>query len=265
MPSVARISVTPVRTFRLVHPDEVQLTALGVVENRRFLLVDAEGKRLRSSLTVWPAPVSAEWDASSETLRVEVDGEAFEGAALGDGESFVVDLNGGPVTVQAVGGAWADALSELLGKPVRIARPEHPGLLQNAPVTLVSRASLERLGAEAGREVDARRFRMLFDLDGCEPHEEDAWDGRRVRIGEAVVRVGGPVERCAVTTRNPETGEVDLDTLRLIRGYREPRDGVTIPFGVYAEVETPGRVRAGDPVEPVYAPAPPPSGKPRRS
>jgi uncharacterized protein YcbX len=154
--------------------------------------------------------------------------------------------------VQALDGPWREALSTLHGSPVRIVRPDGPGQLQLTPVTLVSRASLERLGREAGGDaVDGRRFRMLFDLDGCGPHEEDGWDGRRVRIGEAVVRVAGPVERCAVTTRNPETGEVDLDTLGLIRGYREPRDGVTIPFGVYARVETPGLVRGGDPVEPL--------------
>jgi uncharacterized protein YcbX len=92
---------------------------------------------------------------------------------------------------------------------------------------------------------------MLFELDGCSAHEEDAWSGRQVRVGEAVLRVGGPVERCAVTTRDPDTGVRDLDTLRLIGGYREPRDGVEIPFGVYAAVERPGHVRVGDEVTPL--------------
>ena len=116
-------------------------------------------------------------------------------------------------------------------------------------MTLVSRASLARLEREAGRSVEPRRFRMLFDLDGCDEHEEDTWAGRRVRIGDAVLRVGGGVGRCAVTTRDPDTGERDLDTLRLLRGYREPLDDGEIPFGVYAQVEESGRVRVGDPVE----------------
>jgi uncharacterized protein YcbX len=150
-----------------------------------------------------------------------------------------------------VEGPWTDPLSRLHGSPVRIVRPDGPGELQEAPLTLVSRASLERLEREAGRRVDPRRFRMLFDLDGCGEHEEDAWGGRRVRIGGALVRVGGGVGRCAVTTRDPETGERDLDTLRLLRGYREPLEDGEIPFGVYAEVEQPGRVRVGDPVEPL--------------
>jgi uncharacterized protein len=120
-------------------------------------------------------------------------------------------------------------------------------------VTLVSDGSLARLAREAKcDEVDARRFRMLFELTGCEPHEEDTWNGRLFSIGEAVVRVGGPVDRCAVTTRDPDTGERDLDTLRLLKSYRGQResDGAVL-FGVYARVEQWGLVRVGDPVEPV--------------
>jgi uncharacterized protein YcbX len=92
---------------------------------------------------------------------------------------------------------------------------------------------------------------MLFDLDGCSVHEEDTWSGRRVRIGGAVIRVGGGVGRCAVTTRDPDTGMRDLDTLRLLRAYREPLGDGEIPFGVYAVVEQPGVVRVGDEVTPL--------------
>jgi uncharacterized protein YcbX len=88
---------------------------------------------------------------------------------------------------------------------------------------------------------------MLFELDGCSPHEEDTWDGLVFEIGSAVVRVGGPVDRCAVTTRDPDLGERDLDTLRLLKEYRGQRevDGAVL-FGVYATVERPGVVRVGD-------------------
>lgn len=251
MPAVARISITPVRTFRLSHPQEVELTARGVVQNRGFLLVDGDGKRLRSSLTIWRAPVSAEWDSAGERLRVEVDGEVFEGSALPAGEPIVVESSDRQVSVRALEGPWTEALSALHGSPVRIARPDRPGELQSAPVTLVSRGSLARLEREAGQPVDPRRFRMLFDLDGCSEHEEDTWAGRRVRIGDAVVRVGIGVGRCAVTTRDPDTGERDLDTLRILRSYREHLPDGEIPFGVYAEVEEPGIVRVGDEVTPL--------------
>jgi hypothetical protein len=63
------------------------------------------------------------------------------------------------------------------------------------------------------------------------------------------VRVGGPVPRCATTTRDPTTGIRDLDTLHAIKSYRGLRDGRKLDFGVYGEVERPGRVRVGDPAQ----------------
>jgi uncharacterized protein len=247
---VSLISITPVRCFGLLHPHEVELTEAGVVENRRFLLVDENGERLRSSVTYWPIPLSARYDAERETLSVRFpDGVVAEGSALELGEKILPTMGERTIPSRVLDGPWTESLARLAGKPVRIARTEMPGAALEEPLTLVSEESVERLGQEAGREVDGRRFRMLFTVRGCEPHEEDEWNGRLVRLGGAVIRVGGPVARCALTTRSPETGARDLDTLKLIKGYRGVRDGGAIDFGVYARVEEPGRVRIGDPIE----------------
>jgi MOSC domain-containing protein len=248
MKTIARISVTPIRGFRFEHPLEVELTERGVVENRRFYLVDGDGNRLRSSLTAWPIAVEGRYDAARERLWMSLpDGSEVEGSALGNGPEVAGVFDGGRVVpARVVEGEWTELLSALAGHQVRVARPEHPGECFAEPVTLLSDGSLARLSQEAGTEVDERRFRMLFLLAGCDEHEEDGWAGRLVRVGEARVRVCGPVDRCAATTRHPQTGERDLDTLRLIRSYRGVRDGEAIDFGVSASVEQPGRVRVGD-------------------
>jgi uncharacterized protein len=249
MTRVARISISPVKGFRLLHPEEVELGPDGVAENRRFFLVGADGQRLRSSRTPWPVRVRAEYDSDRERLRMELpDGTRIEGSAEAEGEAVHSTSGTIDVTGRVVAGPWEAPLSRLAGHPVRLVRADETGAGLNAPVTLVSDGSLARLAREAGRsELDSRRFRMLFELEGCEPHEEDTWEGLRLAIGEAVVRVGGPVDRCAVTTRDPETGERDLDTLRLLKDYRGQResDGAVL-FGVYARVEQPGVVRVGD-------------------
>jgi MOSC domain-containing protein len=251
MPSVELISVTPVKCFALDHPDSITLTEGGVLENRRFLLVDGERKRLRSSLTSWPIVISARYDVGTERLWMRFpDGAELEESALGSGDPVEIDLHGRTLAARPVEGGWNERLSAMAGHLVRVMRPEEHGHVQAAPVTLISDGSLERLGREAGRPVDGRRFRMLFTLSGCRPHEEDEWEGRLLRMGEAVVRVGGPVDRCAMTTRDPDTGQTDLDTLRLIKGYRGLSERRTIDFGVYAEIVEAGRVRVGDTVEP---------------
>jgi uncharacterized protein YcbX len=249
---VARISISPVKGFRLLHPERVELGPNGVVENRRFFLVGPDGQRLRSSRTPWPVRVRAEYDADRERLRMQFpDGLRVEGDAAAEGEPVHSTSGTIDVTGRVVEGPWEAPLSQLAGHPVRLVHADEVGAGPNAPVTLVSDGSLRRLAQEAGRpEVDSRRFRMLFELAGCEPHEEDTWDGGQLAIGDAVVRVGGPVDRCAVTTRDPETGERDLDTLRLLKDYRGQResDGAVL-FGVYATVKQPGRVRLGDQAE----------------
>jgi uncharacterized protein len=137
-------------------------------------------------------------------------------------------------------------MSALAGMPVRLVKLDRPGRVQGEPVTIVSTASLRKFDDEAGHDVDARRFRMLFHVDGCDPHEEDDWLGRRVRVGDAVVCVVELVERCVVTTRDPTSGRRDLDTLALLKRYRG-----SIDFGVRATVDTPGALSVGGIVDPL--------------
>ena len=156
-------------------------------------------------------------------------------------------------------GSWQEALSAYAGEPLTLLWSETGAVdrgVGGGAVTVVSRASLERLREEAGvaGSVDGRRFRMLFEIDGVEPHEEDEWIGRRVEIGDAVVAPVGDVGRCAVTTKNPDTGETDLDTLGTLAAYRREGRTEPLPFGVHAAVVQPGRVRVGDAVRPLPVP-----------
>jgi len=87
---------------------------------------------------------------------------------------------------------------------------------------------------------------MLIELEGGGAHEEDTWIGRRIELGGTVLFISKQVARCAITTQDPDTGTRDLDTLRTIISYRGLRDGENVDFGVYGEVERPGRIRLGD-------------------
>jgi uncharacterized protein len=249
--SVARISLTPVKSFRLNHPGEVLLGADGVAGNRLFVLVGADGERLRSSKTPWPVVVSAEYDSASDALAMTFPGGAeVSGSAAPTGEVLECELGKRAQRVALVPGPWDELLSKLAGRPVRLARVEREGAAMVEPVTIVSLASVARVSQAAGVDsIDSRRFRTLFELDGAAEHEEDAWAGRRVRLGEAVIEVGDPVIRCAVTTRDPESGERDLDTLGLIASYRGRGEDGEIFFARYARVAEPGVVRVGDEVE----------------
>ena len=117
---------------------------------------------------------------------------------------------------------------------------------------LARSAALEELARALGLDgrVDGRRFRMTLGVEGVAAHAEDGWIGRQVAVGEAVVVPRGNVGRCRVTSLGPDTGTPDLETLDALAVYRGGVETTEpLPFGVWCEVVSPGRVARGDPVE----------------
>jgi MOSC domain-containing protein len=248
VPTVALISLAPVKSLALDHPEHVHLTLAGVAEDRRLYLVDDAGRLYNGTRHGPLVRVRATYDDRTGRMTLDFpDGRVGGVVELAD--AIETDFWGRTVSGRVVRGPWAEALSDWAGASLRLVRTDVPGDAADVHrVTMVSEESCSELARNAGAPVDARRFRMLFTLTGCSPHEEDEWSGRTVRIGGAVVRVAGQVPRCVVTTQDPETGLVDLDVLRTIARYRGRRDG-DVAFGVYADVEEAGPVRVGDTVE----------------
>jgi uncharacterized protein len=257
---VVRISIAPVKSLALVHPDEVQLERGGVVGNRRFWLRDERGALYAGKRDGRMMQIHPEWDEATRRLALTFpDGKRVEGT-VEVGEPVAAELYRVPRTSRRVIGPWQDAISSFVGRPLELlwadadAVDRTPG---GGAVSLVSRGSLERLRAEIGadEDVDGRRFRMLLEIDGVDAHDEDGWIGRNVRIGEATVVFNGDIGRCVVTSRHPDTGEIDLPTLVTLASYRPEGVSETLPFGVYGAVAVPGRVRVGDIAEPLSSPA----------
>ncbi len=257
MATVARIQIAPVKALGLVFPDEVEVGVEGVVGDRRFWLTTADGRLMNNKLVGPLALIKPDWDEGTGELRLTFpDGETVAGTVeLGDELEPV--MYGEPLLSRPVLGPWQSAISGFAGQPLSLWWAER-GAVDRArdggAASLVSRGSLERIGEVAGTEpLDGRRFRMLLEVDGIDPHAEDAWIGQAVQIGGAVIRFNGDVGRCVVTSQNPDTGVTDVDTLGALALYR--REGVTepLPLGIYGEVVTAGRVRVGDAVTPLDA------------
>jgi uncharacterized protein len=252
-PTVARFNVTPVKSTRLQHPDEVRLARHGAVGNREFFFVDGDGRRLSGERKHPLLGIRSSYDASSNRLSLETPhGLVTEGPVEPGPEALTVDFWGRPVPAHVVEGDFSGVLSKFVGREVRLARVDRPGDATDVhPVTLVSLASVEELSRRGGRDrsVDPGRFRMTIELDGCEPHEEDSWSGCSAVVGEATIRIGEQVPRCVVTTLDPATGVRDFPTLSVIADYRDRTAKNQLPFGVYADVVEPGTVRVGDALE----------------
>lgn len=247
---VARVGFAPVKGTRHRAHDAAELTVRGPTGDRAFCLVDlAAGRVLRSVEN--PALVQAVASLSGAVLRVELPAGYVEDevpGSPGTGPVHRLDYWGRTAQVELLDGPWSAALSEHLGREVRLARPRASAQIVYAgAVTLVGTGSLDRLAtALGGVQVDSARFRstLLVDTGDLPPHVEDDWVGHRLRVGEVVLRVTGRVPRCAVVDSDPVSGSRDAPVLAALAGYRRA-DGEVL-FGVDAEVTTPGRVHAGD-------------------
>ena len=248
---VTALSVTPVKGTRLHRVDAIELGELGAHGNRRFFVVDDRDRM-----------VNAKMIGALQTVIASVDGEQLR-FLFPDGRTVESPIELGEPSVDVwffsastqarpLLGPLSDALSDHIGRPLRV--------MEGAPASdrgrqggasLITQGSLARLAEVAGEEsLDPRRFRMLIEVDGIAPHAEDGWVGRTVRIGDAAVRFRGHVGRCLITSRDPDTGVVDLPTLDLLGEYRR---GINLteplPFGIYGEVVQPGTIHIGDPVD----------------
>ena len=250
MPHVARLNIAPVRSLGLETRDEILLTPDGVAEDRRFYVIDGGGRLVDQLTSGEMVQVTAWTDPEATRLRL-----TFPDGTTVDDEVRLLDpvetaVHGRTAQGHLVDGPWAERLGAFLGRTVQIVRCDRIGGTRSAhPATLLTDGSMDALAAVLGvGDLDARRFRMLIDLENGGAHEEDTWIGGRIGLGETVLLISAPVARCAMTTHDPSTGERDYDTLRAIKDYRGQVNGKDLMFGVWGEVETPGRIRLGDEV-----------------
>jgi uncharacterized protein YcbX len=111
-----------------------------------------------------------------------------------------------------------------------------------APVSIIVDAWLADLSAHVGYPVEPSRFRpnlFVQAAPGFAALEEDLI-GWELDLGTARLRVRTPIERCVVTTYDPDGGESDPRILRFVAQQRKTW------MGVYCDVVTTGVVRPGD-------------------
>jgi len=152
--------------------------------------------------------------------------------------------------LRAIFGRSADEpLPELSLFPPEVLEFESPpGTYFDAfPLLLLSESSLRSMNDKAPESrFDVRRFRPNFLVsarDASAAFPEQGWRGRRLRIGEAILRITVECPRCVMVTHGFEDLPRDSAVMRTL--VREAGGNL----GVYATVDTPGRIRVGDALE----------------
>ncbi len=143
------------------------------------------------------------------------------------------------------GAALQQELSEAFGSPVQMMLLNQ-GIFDEASVSVISAATIEAIGKEAGFELDVRRFRpnlLIETLDG-KPFAEDAWVGKIIRFqpdaNAAGISVSMRDPRCAMINIDPVTGVIDPKVMKAAVRLNDN------DAGLYASVVKAGSISVGD-------------------
>jgi uncharacterized protein YcbX len=268
------ITVYPVKSAKGVAVATAGVERWGLRDDRRWAIVDADGRRLKTLRAPAIMSISAtpRCDGGLDLSAPGVP-DLVIGAPSPTNGYVPVDLYGLDQAVS--GGAAADTwLSQVLGRHARLVwlddparrpvSPAHGGrsgdplsLADAAPLLLITTASLRQLdawiAARATREgegqpppLDPRRFRPNVVVDTNVPFIEENWT--TVRIGDIRFRLAEHCDRCATTLIDPDTLQRGREPVRVLARHRR-RDG-KVWFGIRVIPETSGTIQVGDPVSP---------------
>lgn len=264
MAELVGIHCYPVKSLRGHARNAAKVEPIGLEGDRRFLVVDASARF--QTIQQFPKMVQIEVEAKPDgvVLRHDDAGSCFVGTPPQGLPQETVTIWEDSVRAVAAGDAADEFLSRVLGTPLRLvylanasARPVETGINAGAdhvsfadvtPILLTSAISLADLSDRAGLTIDMRRFRPNLVVSGASPWEEDTW--RAIRVGAVRFRVAAPCARCAITTRDPDTGaQIDpYEPLRTLQRIHRGRDGGAM-FGQYLIPDNEGTVALGDKVE----------------
>lgn len=260
---LSAIHVYPIKSCAALAPGSAAVEPRGLAGDRRWMLVDADGRFITGRQV--PRTVLLRAQPLAQGLRLDAPGLVPFEVALPppDAPRRRVTVWKDDVRAADAGDAVAAWLGQALGREARLvhmdaaaARPLKPGYAPAGaevsfadafPLLALSQAALDGLNARLAAPLPMLRFRPNLVIEGSAPHAEDGW--RRLRIGQVEFAMAKPCVRCVFTTVDPARGEFDPsgEPLRTLKTYRRSAEGIT--FGVNLVPRGRGTLRVGDAVE----------------
>ena len=195
---LTEINIYPIKSTRRIALDESEVLPRGLPWDRRWMLVDSEGKFMTARQHPTLAVIDTRLDDTA--LHVSVAGKPELILPLQVKDHGLTKVNIWRDQCDAIpAGEDADAwFSDYLGVACHLVRMTddlvrgvdqdygQPGdevsFADGFPMMLLTEASLNDLNTRLEQPVSMRRFRPNLVVDGEAPYAENHW--RRIRIGE---------------------------------------------------------------------------------
>jgi hypothetical protein len=265
---ISEINIYPIKSLGGISLNESVVEEKGLQFDRRWMLVDEQGKFLtqREFPKMATLKVSLETDGlrvsrQSENLLIPFDEN-------GAGAEIQVEVWNSRLTAQTSENTINQWFSDALQTNCRLVRmnqnshrPVNPvyavtekdtvSFADGYPVLLIGEGSLADLNSRLENPLPMNRFRPNLVVKNSEAFAEDGW--KKIKIGDSIFHIVKPCERCVMTTIDQSKGVSDgkeplktLATFRLVKKDGESK----ILFGQNLIAEKAGgTVRIGDKVE----------------
>ncbi|MGB3615923.1 MAG: MOSC domain-containing protein [Elainellaceae cyanobacterium] len=267
MVTLSGLYIYPIKSASGIAVSSALITDRGLEYDRRWMLVDANGKFITQRTCPQLALVSVA--IAEKNLVVTAPGYDSQAVPLQPPQSALTSVEVWGDRCDAIPlpsevSAWFSAVlgvtCQLVYMPDESDRPVDHGKVPSPdgtdglpqvsfadayPFLLISEASLADLNRRLDAPVPMNRFRPNLVVQGCGPFAEDSWG--RIRVGAVAFRVAKPCARCTITTVDQTTGQRGIEPLKTLATFRHQQG--QIMFGQNLVQEGLGTLRIGDAVE----------------
>lgn len=259
MKKISEIFIYPIKSLGGISVKEAEVTDRGLRYDRRWMLIDSNGK----FLTQRTHPIMA-------LLKVDLSKDELFFRNIRNTDQFSVGINETTekkitsvvwsdkvelLHVNSIADEWfCQALNtkcKLVYMPEETKREvekayavnnEITSLSDGYPFLIIGQSSLDDLNNRLVEKVPMNRFRPNFVFTGGDPYEED--DMKEFKIGGISFFGVKPCGRCVVTTINQKTAEKSEEPLRTLAGYRTYNNKVN--FGMNLLHKGNGIIKLGE-------------------
>ncbi len=256
MPTVSALFIYPIKSCASVSMTELVYTSRGLENDRRFMVVDLDGKAITQRENPRLAHINPNVTAAG--LRVDYEGKAATTFGFGRETRREVRVWSYLGNALDLGDEAADWFSTFIEQPCRLVEfapdgdrpvstkytsvPAQVRFSDGYPILVTTLESLSDLNRRLATPVPMNRFRPNVVLRDAAPFAEDGW--KVLEFANLRLHVVKPCERCVITTTNQVTLERQKEPLRTLATFRN-FDG-RVCFGQNAVPEGPGSLRLGE-------------------
>ncbi|MFC6190416.1 MOSC domain-containing protein [Dyadobacter subterraneus] len=257
---LSEIWIYPVKSLGGIRQTQAQVEEKGLQYDRRWMIVDENGKFLTQRVNAKMALLDVAIHAEGLVIfhRFQADDQVLVPFEAISNQTIQVKVWDDVVLARTICDQADLWLSTQLGKNVRIVEMSEQtqrnmdsaysgkvalvSFADDFPYLLISEGSLQDLNSRLDHPVIMKRFRPNFVISGTEPFAEDFW--QKVRIGQVEFIVAKPCERCVLVTIDPITGQKGSEPLKTLAKYRKVDKNIF--FGQNLVSLQNGLVREGD-------------------